>query len=57
MTIFVYKGFDQKSGNQKYPRVSLIQYLETGVSQRYQIWYVTSVTVSVIGEGKPPEIV
>ena len=30
---------DQKSGNQKYPRLSFAQYLETGVRYRYQIWH------------------
>ena len=34
MAIFVYKGFDQKPGNRKYLRLSFVQYLETGVSQR-----------------------
>ena len=41
MTIFVYKGLDQKleTGNQKYPRLSFVQYLETGASTGYQIWH------------------
>ena len=34
-----YEGFDQKSKNQKYPHLSLIQYLETGASNGYQIWH------------------
>ena len=33
--IFVYKGFDQKFGNWRYPHVSFVKYLETGASQGY----------------------
>ena len=29
---------DQKSENQKYPRLSFAQYLETRASKEYQIW-------------------
>ena len=29
-TVFVYKEFDQKSRNQEYPRLSFVQYQETG---------------------------
>ena len=32
MIIFVYKEFDQKSGNRKYPRLNFAQYLETETS-------------------------
>ena len=32
ITIFVSKGFDQKSRNGKDPRLSFVQYLETGAS-------------------------
>ena len=40
MTIFFYKGLTrQKSGNQKYPRLSFAQYLKTGTIYRYQIWH------------------
>ena len=39
MTIFIYKEFDQKIRNQKYPCLRLVQYLETGESQRCQIGY------------------
>ena len=31
MKIFVYKEFDQNSGNWKYPHLNFVQYLETGV--------------------------
>ena len=37
MKIFVYKKFDQNSGNWKYPRLNFVQYLETGVELGYQI--------------------
>ena len=40
MTIFVYKGFDQKSRNWKYVLLIFAQYLETGARQQYQIWHV-----------------
>ena len=29
-TVFVYKEFEQKSRNQEYPRLSFVQYQETG---------------------------
>ena len=32
-------GIDQKSGNQKYSLLTLVQYLETGASKGYQIWH------------------
>ena len=34
---FFSQGTDQKSGNRKYPRLSFVQYLETGASKEYQI--------------------
>ena len=39
MTVFVFKGFVQKWENQKYSNHNFNQYLETGVSQVYQIWH------------------
>ena len=35
--IFVYKRFEQKSGNWKYPRLRCVQYLKIEMSQGYQI--------------------
>ena len=32
-------GIARKSGNRKYPRLSFVQYLQTGASQRYKTWH------------------
>ena len=55
MKIFVYKEFDQKSGNEKWPRLSFVQYLETDASQQCQMLQnarFTAFTVSELLRGK-----
>ena len=39
LLVFVYKGYEQKFGNWKYPLLSFDQYLKTGASYEYQIWH------------------
>ena len=39
LALELWQGIDKKSGNRKYPRLSFVQYLKTGTSYEYQIWY------------------